>query len=512
MLLTIPTMIDQDRTSLITIAGAERDYATLRSAAARVTGLLAGLGIGPGDRVGLFATNSIESVEVLFGAAAAGAVVVPMNYRAKSAEVAHLLRDSGTRVVFTEERYRDLIESARPESVECVIVLDGDYPLRRDESDALDEVVDVGDGDLAVILYTSGTTSLPKGVMLTHGALVGYVVGTTDAADGTDRGRTVLAAPMYHIAGLASLLNSTYTGRSVILLPQFDTPAWLTAVERFGATSGFLVPTMLARLLDDPGFSPGRLSSLESITYGAAPMPPAVIRRAIEMFPPSVSFSGSYGQTETTSTVTVLDPDDHRLTGTPSEVEQRRRRLRSVGRPVSDVELRVVDEHGVEVRSGVVGEVWLRTSRTMAGYWRREGDPHTQALDEDGWIRTGDVGYLDDQGYLFLEGRTGDLIIRGGENISPEEIEAALYEHPDVLDAGVAGIPDTVWGERVMAAVVMRPGSAADEETLLAFCGDRLASFKRPNRIIAMATLPRTSTGKLLRRDLIPILSEAALS
>jgi len=509
MLLAIPAMIDPDRSGLITADGAGRDYATLRSAAARVTGLLEGLGVRPGDRVAIFATNSIESVEVLYGVAAAGAVAVPVNYRAKSAETAHLLRDCGARVVFTEQRYRDLVESARPESVSSVIVLDEDYQRRRDESPARDEIADVGEGDLAVIIYTSGTTSAPKGVMLTHGALTGYVLGTTEAADGTDHGRTILATPMYHIAGLASLLNSTYAGRSIILLSQFDASAWLTAVERFGATTAFLVPTMLARLLDDPAFSPDAMSSLELITYGAAPMPPAVIRRAIEMFPPSVSFSGSYGQTETTSTVTVLGPEDHRLTGEPAEVEDRRRRLRSVGRPVSDVELQVVDENGRPVPPEVAGEVWLRTSRTMAGYWKSGGDPLAQALGQDGWVRTGDVGYLDDQGYLFLEGRAGDLIIRGGENISPEEIEAALHEHPDVLDAGVAGVPDNLWGERVMAAVVVRHGSSTGEEALLAFCGERLASFKRPNRILVMAALPRTSTGKLLRRELIPILSKA---
>jgi acyl-CoA synthetase (AMP-forming)/AMP-acid ligase II len=231
-------------------------------------------------------------------------------------------------------------------------------------------------------------------------------------------------------------------------------------------------------------------------------MPPAIIRRALEIFPPTVDFSQAYGQTETTSTVTVLGPDDHRLQGTPDEIERKRRRLASVGRAVGDVELRVVGDDGRPLSAGDVGEVQLRSGRQMTGYWGSGSSRTADTLDDEGWIHTGDLGQLDEDGYLFLGGRAGDQIIRGGENIAPEEVEAVLYEHPDVVEAGVVGVADEEWGERVLAAVVRRPESTLDEGSLREFCRDRLAGFKRPDTIVFVEQLPRTSTGKLLRPEL----------
>ncbi|HEV2369155.1 MAG TPA: AMP-binding protein, partial [Acidimicrobiales bacterium] len=454
-------------------------------------------------------TNSLEYIESMAGVSILGGVAVPMNYRARGPELSHLLADSGTRALFTESRYESLVAGAAPSGLP-VLYLDGDYPARRDGADPVDTVADVDDEDVGIILYTSGTTSLPKGVMLTHGALTGYVMNRTECADGTERGRTLLSAPLHHIAAVSSLLSSLYGGRSVIVMPQFEAEGWIDAVERHRATHTFLVPTMLARVISVPGVGKRDLSSLELVTYGAAPMPPSVIRRAIDVFPPTVGFTGAYGQTETTSTVTVLDPDDHRMTGDGEAVERKQRRLASVGKAVGDVELRIVDEDGKELPHGEVGEVEIRTFRTMSGYWGANASATGKAVGEDGWLHTGDLGYLDEDGYLFLGGRAGDLIIRGGENISPEDVEAAMYEHPDVAEAGVVGVPDEEWGERVAVAVVPREGATLTVEAVLAFAAERLPGYKRPETVMILEALPRTSTGKLLRRELLPMFQEGS--
>jgi acyl-CoA synthetase (AMP-forming)/AMP-acid ligase II len=506
-LLDLPSMIVPDSLVLIdtTSAGGPREitYEELRSAVSQAAGLLTELGISQGDRVGVFATNSCAALEALFAISAVGATMVPMNYRAADEEVTHLMADSGAKVVFTETRYRDLIERCRPDSLAHVIYLDDGYATRRDAAEEFPLVVDVEDDELAALLYTSGTTSLPKGVKLTHGALSGYIMGANDAADGSDLGRMILAAPLYHIAGLTSMLNSLYAGRVTVMMSQFEADQWLGLVESQRVTHAFLVPTMLAKVLESPNVGATDLSSLEALTYGAAPMPPAVIRRAIEMFPETVGFSGAYGQTETTSTVAVLGPEDHKL-----DSDMKLARLRSVGQVLDDVEVRIVDPVGSVLGAGEPGEVQLRTYRSMDGYWGAEEKTRV-TIDTEGWVHTGDLGYLDDDKYLFLSGRTGDMIIRGGENIAPEEVEAVLYEHEDVLDACVVGLSDETWGERVVAAVVLREGATLD--ALQTHVQSHLASFKRPEKFHVTDELPRTSTGKLLRRHLIPILEDLGL-
>lgn len=503
-LLDLPSMIAPDAVALIDATGdgepREITYQELRDAVSATAGLLVGYGVEPGDRVGIYATNSVAALEVLFAASAVGATVVPMNYRAGDEEAAHLISDSGSKVLFSETRYRSLIEQVTPDSLEHVNYLDDDYAAARDGADEYPLVAEVEDNDLATLLYTSGTTSLPKGVKLTHGALTGYIMGANDAADGSDQGRMLLAAPLYHVAGLTSLLNSLYSGRITVLMSQFEATRWLDLVDETKATHSFLVPTMLARVIDAETFDQYDLSSLQAVTYGAAPMPPAVIRRAIALFPDSVGFSGAYGQTETTSTVAVLGPDDHVLDSPDKE-----RRLRSVGQILDDVNVRIVDPLGNVLGPNETGEVQLMTYRTMDGYWGAEEKTRV-TIDDEGWVHTGDLGHLDEENYLFLTGRAGDMIIRGGENIAPEEVEAVLYEHPDVIEAAVVGIPDETWGERVVAALVVREGASLDE--IYAHAHDHLAGFKRPEKLHLADELPRTSTGKLLRRHLIPQLQE----
>lgn len=506
-LLDLPSMIVPEAMVLIdtTAPGGAREvtYEELRAAVSQTAGLLTELGVSAGDRVGLFATNSTAAIEALFAVSAVGATVVPMNYRAADEEVTHLLADSGAKVLFAETRYRDLIDRCRPDSLDEIVYLDDDYPARRDTAEEWPLMAEVEDEDLACLLYTSGTTSLPKGVKLNHGALSGYIMGANDAADGSDLGRMVLAAPLYHVAGLTSMLNALYSGRVTIVMSQFDADRWLEIVAAHQGTHAFLVPTMLAKVLESPRLADADLSSLEALTYGAAPMPPAVIKRAIELFPDTVGFSGAYGQTETTSTVAVLGPDDHVL-----DDDLKLARLRSVGQVLDDVEIRIVDPTGDALGPGEHGEVQLRTYRAMDGYWGAEEKTRV-TVDTEGWVHTGDLGYLDDDNYLFLSGRSGDMIIRGGENIAPEEVEAVLYEHDDVVDAAVVGLADDTWGERVVAAVVLRDGGSVEaiQEHLKA----HLAGFKRPETIHVTDELPRTSTGKLLRRHLVPVLEDLGL-
>jgi acyl-CoA synthetase (AMP-forming)/AMP-acid ligase II len=254
---------------------------------------------------------------------------------------------------------------------------------------------------------------------------------------------------------------------------------------------------MLRRVIESPGFSPERVASLTTLAYGAAPMPPGLLEAALRVFPDHVGFCNAFGQTETTSTVTMLTPEDHRLEGSPEEIERKRARLRSVGRAIPGVEVAVLDEEGRPCPPGVVGEVAVRGERVMRGY--RDGAP---AVDENGWLRTRDLGYLDEDGYLFLVGRSNDLIIRGGENIAPAEVEAALASHPDVADVAVAGVPDEDFGERVGAVVVPRPGATIDPPALVEHARQRLAAFKKPEIVAVVAEIPRTALGKV-RRPLV---------
>ncbi|HTW90058.1 MAG TPA: AMP-binding protein, partial [Candidatus Binataceae bacterium] len=357
---------------------------------------------------------------------------------------------------------------------------------------------EVDDEETSVLMYTSGTTSKPKGVMLSYRDFTAYVTANVEMTDGSDRGAALVCVPFYHIAGMTALMTNLWTGRRMIVMPQFEAGQWLRLVARERVTHAFVVPTMMKQLLDHPDFPRTDLSSLHNLAYGGAPMPFAVIRRAIEAFPRAVGFVNAYGQTETTSSLTMLGPDDHRLAGTSAELELKLKRLHSIGRPLPDVEVRVRDETGGWLERDAVGEIVIRTPRIMKGYAGREDD----AALAEGWRATGDLGWIDADGYIFFAGRKDDLIIRGGENIAPAEIEAVLMSHPAVDEAAVVGAPSLEWGETVKAFVVVRPAVRTTAEELVDFCRDRLASFKRPERIEFVAELPKNPLGKILRQRL----------
>ena len=505
--LTMPAMMFPDQEILVD--GADRfSYDAL---ARRVRGLGAALranGAGLDRPVAVLATNSHRYVAAYYGAAAAGATFVPLNYRAKLHELEHMIGKASPAVLFFEERYRDTLaqlSSALPEDLILVPLsnpkegeLSFDELLASGDADAPE--IDVEESDTAILMYTSGTTSLPKGVMLTHGDFTAYVVGNVEMADGSPSGTALLCVPLYHIAGATNIMSSVWAGRKIVLLPQFDAGAWLAAVAREKVTHAFVVPTMMKKLLDHPDFHTTDLSSLENLSYGGAPMPFSVIRRAIEAFPPACGFVNAFGQTETTSTLTILGPEDHRLVGDGDADEIVLKRLRSIGRPLPDVEIRIADETGVALSDGETGEILVRTPRIMKGY--AGGVSGGAEVDADGYLHTRDLGYIDPDGYVFLAGRKDDMIIRGGENIAPAEVEACLQAHRAIEEIAVFGIPSEEWGQIVAAAVVLKPGATATADELMTYCQARLASFKKPEALRFLPELPRNPLGKILRKDL----------
>lgn len=281
---------------------------------------------------------------------------------------------------------------------------------------------------------------------------------------------------------------------------QFEPGEWMGLVEGEKANRAMMVPTMLKQLIDHPDFRKHDLTSLRVITYGAAPMPLPVIKKALEVLP-GVSFINAFGQTETASTITSLGPEDHMLTGTEEEKEKKLKRLTSIGRPMADVEMKVIDEEGHELPSGEVGEIMARGPRVMSGYWK-DDEKTSKTIDKDGWVHTGDMGYVDEDGYFFLAGRSTDMIIRAGENISPEEVEGVIHSHPQVNECAVIGIPDEEWGEEPMALVVLKDGETAAPEEIMEHCRANLASYKRPRSVVFVDSLPRNQMGKVIKREL----------
>lgn len=505
--LSIPASIFAEQEILV--YGPRRlTYGDLLTRVRKLAASLRRLGVGRGDVVAALQTNSGDYIETYYAAATLGAVFLPVNYRAKPPELEYMLSAAKTKVIFVGQRYSDLLETLLPKcpSIATVVAYDSEHPgwLRYANLAAGEEEVEdaeVEESDVSILMYTSGTTSLPKGVLLTHGDFTAYVTNTTELADGSDRGTALVSVPFYHIAGTAQMMTTMWSGRRLIVLPQFEPKEWLATVERERVTHAMVVPTMLKQIIDHPELAKFDLSTLTNLSYGGAQMPLPVIRRAIERLPKTIGFVNAYGQTETTSTLTILGPEDHRLEGTPQEVETKLRRLTSIGKPLPDVEFRVVDDDGKPLPPGGVGEIAIRTPRIMKGYATASGSAMAATL-EDGWLRTRDMGWVDEDGYIYLAGRKDDMIIRGGENIAPAEIESVLQSHPDVEDVAVFGLPSEEWGQIVAAAVVPKAAARLTADSLVEHCKQRLASFKKPEKILFVRELPRNPLGKVLKKDL----------
>jgi acyl-CoA synthetase (AMP-forming)/AMP-acid ligase II len=504
--ISIPGSIAPDHEILV--FGEHRlNYANLNELVGRLSSAFKTLGLKPRDVVAALDTNSDNYVAGYYAAAKAGLTWLPLNYRAKDAELEYMINTAGAKVLLAGDRYLDLVSRVAPKLKTAKPVAWGEdkaagLPRLADmvEAAEVDESeVEVEDEDVSVLMYTSGTTSLPKGVMLRFRDFAAYVTANVEMADGSERGVSLVCVPFYHIAGTTAMMTNLWTGRRMVVMPQFDAKAWLQLVEREKVTHAFVVPTMMKQLLDEPSFARTDFSSLTNLAYGGSAMPIQTIRRAIEAFPKTVGFVNAYGQTETTSSLTVLGPDDHRIEGDAKTVELKLKRLNSIGRPLPDVEIAVRDDDGtVLTAAGQIGEILIRTPRIMKGYAGRDDDSRLP----EGWRATGDLGWVDEDGYVFFAGRKDDMIIRGGENIAPAEIEAVLMSHPAIDEAAVIGVPSVEWGQTVKAFVVKRAGQSITTPQISEFCRTRLASFKRPEEIEFIEALPKNPLGKILRKEL----------
>ncbi len=504
---SIPASIFPDQEILV-FAGRRWTYGQLWQRVQQIGNALRSTGVGSGDRVAVLQTNSDDYVASYFATALIGGVFVPVNYRAKPIELKHILTTAKTKVLLTGDRYVSLINELRSDlpTVETYVALESEqdgmvhFPKLLEGASPECEEAAIDDAETTILMYTSGTTSLPKGVMLTHNEFTAYVVNNVEMADGTPRGTALLSAPLYHIAGATNIMTSLFTGRKLVVLPQFDPSDWLAAAQQEEVTHAFVVPTMMKMVIDHPKFADFKLDSITNLSYGGAAMPFPVIRRAIERFPPGVGFVNAFGQTETTSTLTILGPDDHKLDGSEEEVALRLKRLTSIGRPLPDVEVKVVDDEGNTLPTGEVGEIWVSTPRLMKGYANDQGGADSPV--RDGWLPTRDMGWIDEEGYIFLGGRKDDMIIRGGENIAPAEVEAVLQSHPCVEEAAVIGFKNEEWGEQVGAIIVLRPGENASAKDLQEYCHQQMASFKKPEILHFVDELPKNQMGKVLKTDL----------
>jgi len=505
--LMISNAICPDNDSIV-FEGKRYTFSQLNERVNRIGNALLKLGVKQGDRVAMLQVNTNQCVETYFAVAKIGAIYVPLNFRAKGNELTYMLNSSESETIFVGERYIDLVNSIKSElnTVKNFISLDSPcdgmlyYEDIISEANPDDIFTEIGDDDTTILMYTAGTTGFPKGVMLSHNSFSIYVLENVSPADPETREGNILTVPLYHVAGIQAMMAAIYGGRTLIMERQFEAGEWMELVEKEKANRAMMVPTMVKQLMDHPDFSKHDLSSLRVITYGAAPMPLEVIKKAVELFP-GVSFINAFGQTETASTITTLSPEDHNITGTEEEKEKKLKRLSSIGRPMSDVEMKIIDEEGNDLPVGEVGEIVARGPRVMSGYWKDE-EKTDKTIDKDGWVHTGDMGYMDEDGYFFLAGRATDMIIRAGENISPEEVEGVLLSHPKVDDGAVIGVPDEEWGEVPMAVVVVKKGEEATAEEIMEYCRANLASFKRPRSVVFTEELPRNQMGKILKREL----------
>jgi acyl-CoA synthetase (AMP-forming)/AMP-acid ligase II len=471
------------------VCGARRwSYAALLRAARGAAHAISQSGC---QYVALLDEGSEAAAIALFGAALAGIPYVPLNYRLADADLGALLKRITPAYIVG-----DVARSARlhPDGAH-VARTRAAFIAEAEAATAATSDEEAPEG-IAVQIFTSGTTAAPKAALLRHANLVAYILGTVEFGAALESDGALVSVPPYHVAGIAALLSSIYAMRKILLLPAFDPDTWLDLAAAEHATSAFVVPTMLGRII--ARLEAGRsadLSSLQAIAYGGGPMPLELIKRALELFP-HTSFTNAYGLTETSSTIALLGPEEHRAAHTSSEPGVRAR-LASVGKVLPSVELQIRDEEGRVLPPGERGEIFVRGEQVSGEYRERK------AIDAEGWFPTRDAGYLDSEGYLFLGGRTDDVIVRGAENISPGEIEDVLVAHPAIADAAAVAIPSAEWGEAVGVAIVARANmTAPPPEELQALIKNRLRSSRVPERILVLKALPYNEMGKLLRREI----------
>ncbi len=475
----------------LTFAAEALTFADLDERSSRAANALAKQGVNPGDRVALIARNCLVQFELFFACAKLGAIFLPINWRLSAREIAGILADGTPAVLFIEADLRPLLtETANlPPTIDLA-----EYAGWRNAGAALDAELRPSPDDPLLILYTSGTTGVPKGAVLSHGNL-SYLARMARELWGFTRSSVNLVAmPLFHIGGIGYAMTALSQGGHTVLMQQVVPTEIIAAMRDHGVTHGFFVPTVIQMLLEVPGIAEVNLSSLERIVYGAAPIGEAVLKRAIDVF--GCGFNHAYGMTETAGTVVTLAPEDHDPGG------PRANRLRSCGVPMPWNELALVDPAtGERVVPGEVGEIRIRSRVVMLGYWNKPEET-AKTITPDGWLCTGDAAYADADGYLYMHDRLKDMIVSGGENIYPTEIENVLYAHPAVAAVAVIGVPHDRWGETPKAFVVTRDGARPSEAELIAFTREQLARYKCPTSIAFVRALPQNASGKILKKEM----------
>jgi long-chain acyl-CoA synthetase len=452
-------------------------------------------GVGFGDRVAFIEKNGAAFFEVACGLAKLGAIGVPVNWRLAAPEMRHIVDDAQAKVVVVGSEFFAHVEAIE-DRLETFTVAVGDHARWPNFDDwvadhpAEDPGIATGSDDIAFLMYTSGTTGSPKGVALSNDNYFSKATGIADQWRFDIDSVSLAVMPMFHMAGSGWALVGLYEGATTVVLRDVDPPAILDAVVRHRITNMLLVPAVIQRLLATPGVGDVDFSSVRAIVYGASPITDDVLVKGLERF--GCEFLQVYGLTETTGSITQLDEHDP---------VHRPALLRSCGKPYPWVDVRIVDDDGVDVPNGTVGELWTLSSQNMLGYWNNP-DATAATVTPDGWLKTGDACYRDDEGYLYLHDRIKDMIVSGGENVSPTEVENVLMMHPGVGDVAVIGVPDDRWGEAVKAVVVPAAGTAPSEADLISYARERLGGFKLPKSVDFADELPRTPSGKLLKRTL----------
>jgi fatty-acyl-CoA synthase len=483
--------------------GRTTTFAALDRNTNRVANALKAIGVKRGERVAYLGKNSDIFFELLFGAIKAGVVMTPINWRLAGPEVAFIIEDCKAPVLFVGPEFVALERGLRDKlpGVRTIIATEGgapewqDFAAWRDAQSADDPDVTVSPNDIAMQLYTSGTTGKPKGAMLAHASFVNLIrMGGSAEAPEWNRWKSddvsLVAMPVFHIGGAGWGVMGLCQGARGVIARDFDPTKVLDFFEQSGITKLFMVPAAMQFVVRQPRARQVDFSRLKYMLYGASPIPAALLKECIEVF--KCGFVQLYGMTETTGAIVALPPEDH-IEGLE--------RMRSAGKALPGVELAIIDAEGKQLPPGEVGEIATRSGSNMAGYWNLPKST-ASTLGKDGWLRTGDAGYMDRDGYLYIHDRIKDMIISGGENVYPAEVESAICDHPDVAEAAVIGIPDDKWGEAVKAVVVMKPGKNATATDIINFTRERIAGFKTPKTVEFIAALPRNPSGKILRRQL----------
>ncbi len=490
-----------DRTA-IRCGGRDWSYAELNARVNRLAGGLWRRGLRKGDRIAILAASCTQYVETYLASARIGVVTIPLNARLKGDELSYIIDHGEAKALLVGAEFVELIASIRAGLLQVRhFVCIGAPAAGWDGWDSLldgpgvsEPAVQVAESDALIQLYTSGTTGTPKGAVLTHRNVLTNALGCCLEQDIRPRDNWLMVLPLYHVAGFTLCVSALLMGGMVTIHPAFQPADVVRSIAQDRITHVALVPVMMSFLLRVPDLAQADFSSLRCVVYGAAPIAPHVLEQLMRVL--GCNFIQGYGLTEAAAFVSLLRAEDHVADGSPEQI----RRLASIGREIIGAEVKVVDEHGADVAPGAVGEIVVRGDNVMHGYWKMP-DETAEAL-RDGWLHTGDLATVDDAGYIFIVDRSKDMIISGGENIYPREIEQVLLTHPAVADAAVIGVPDEVWGEAVKALVVPKEGQAPTAQEIVDFCAAKLAGYKKPKSVEFTAELPRNAMGKVLKRSL----------